>query len=138
MFGISPEVTVTAVCRAFVGTTASGDKMPLSELEDGGDSNIVWVFPRAGEKYHAEKCSVIKNHPKEMLLSSRIRRSYKSCKLCKPADAADGSLVYVFPAAGEAYHLGDCFIVERYVISMDRQDAREKGYTACAKCGGGD
>jgi hypothetical protein len=138
MFGVSPQVTATAVCRAFVGVTARGDKMPFSELEDGGDSNIVWVFPRAGERYHTEDCSVIKNEPKEMLLSSRIRGAYEPCELCKPGQATDGSLVYVFPRAGDTYHLGSCFIVKRFVISMDRKDAQEKGYTACAKCGGGD
>jgi hypothetical protein len=49
---------------------------------------------------------------------------------------ANGALVYVFPSAGGAYHLGACYIVERYVISMSESDARSKGYTKCAKCGG--
>jgi hypothetical protein len=138
MFGVSPKVTVTAVCRAFVGVTAFGAKMPFSELEDDGKSNIVWVFPRAGERYHTENCSVIKNEPKEKLLSSQIRGAYKPCELCDPDKAPVGSLVYVFSSSGEAYHIGSCFIVKRFVISMDRTDAKEKGYTACAKCGGGD
>jgi hypothetical protein len=138
MFGISPKVTVTAVCRAFVGVTARGEKLPFSELEDGGDSKLVWVFPRAGERYHAENCSVIKNDPKELLLSPQVRVAYKPCELCDPGKAANGSLIYVFSSSGEAYHLGSCFIVKRFVISMDRKDAKEKGYTACAKCGGGD
>ncbi|MDR1068852.1 MAG: hypothetical protein LBL36_06395 [Clostridiales Family XIII bacterium] len=135
MFGVAPKVSVTAVCRAFTGVTSAGDKMPLSELEEGADSNIVWVFPRAGEKYHAENCSVIKSVPKEVLLSAFIRGAYTPCELCDPGSAPDGSLVYIFSA--KAYHRGNCFLVERFIIAMDRDDAKTKGYTACAKCGGG-
>jgi hypothetical protein len=137
MFGVKPKVSATAVCRAFVGVLARAEKMPFSELEDDGDSHIVWVFPRAGERYHAENCSVIKNNPKEVLLTGSIRASYHPCELCDPGSAANGTLVYVFTGTGNAYHRGSCFIVERFVISMDRQDAKDKGYTACSICGGG-
>jgi hypothetical protein len=135
MFGVAPKISVTVVCRAFTGATLIGDSMPLSELEEGADSNIVWVFPRAGEKYHAESCSVIKSFPKEVLLSAHIRGAYTPCELCDPGSAPDGSLAYIF--SGKAYHRGNCFLVERFIIAMDREDAKAKGYTACAKCGGG-
>jgi Flp pilus assembly protein TadG len=126
----------TILCRAFVGSETSGDRMSFDEMEEDNDSHIVWVFPRAGERYHAENCSYIKNEPQERLLTGSVRGSYKACRLCKPGVARDGTLVYVFRTGG-VYHLGNCYIVERYVISMSEDDAREKGYTKCSKCGGG-
>jgi hypothetical protein len=111
--------------------------MTFEEMEEDDDSHLVWIFPRAGEKYHGEDCSYIKNEPREELLSGTVRRSYSPCALCKPGELGDGSLVYVFPKAGGAYHRGECYVVERYVISMSEDDAKGKGYSACSKCGGG-
>jgi hypothetical protein len=126
----------TALCRAFVGASNAGARMSFDDMEENDTSHLVWVFPRAGEKYHGENCSYIKNNPREVTLTSAVRFRYSSCKLCKPAAASDGTLVYIFPNAGGAYHLGSCYIVERYVISMSEADARSKGYGKCSKCGG--
>jgi hypothetical protein len=126
----------TALSRAFVGAENSGGRMSFDEMEKGRDSHLVWVFPRAGEKYHGERCSYIKNNPREVTLTASVRGRYSPCKLCKPGAAGDGTLVYVFPSAGGAYHLGSCYIVERYVISMSETDAKSKGYGKCSKCGG--
>jgi hypothetical protein len=126
----------TMLCRAFVGGSNAGRHMPFSEMENGKDSHTVWVFPRAGERYHGENCAYIKNEPCEVLLSGSVRGRYSSCKLCKPSGSADGTLVYVFRRAGGVYHLGSCYVVERYVISMSEDDAKRKGYSKCAKCGG--
>jgi hypothetical protein len=126
----------TALSRAFVGASNPGDKMTFDEMEKGKDSRAVWVFPRAGERYHGESCSYIKNDPRERILTGAVRSGYSPCELCKPGGAPDGTLVYVFPSAGGAYHLGECYIVKRFVISMSEDDAKSKGYTKCAKCGG--
>jgi len=126
----------TILCRAFVGASNSGEHMPFSEMENDTDSHLVWVFPRAGERYHGENCSYIKNEPREVILSDSVRGGYSPCELCKPGKSPDGTLVYIFPRAGGAYHLGGCYIVERYVISMSEEDAKDKGYTKCLKCGG--
>jgi hypothetical protein len=126
----------TALSRAFVGASNAGARMTFDEMEKKDDSHLVWVFPRAGEKYHGENCSYIKNNPREVTLTGAVRGRYAPCKLCKPAAASDGTLVYVFPSAGGAYHLGACYIVERYVISMSEDDAKSKGYGVCSKCGG--
>jgi hypothetical protein len=71
-----------------------------------------------------------------MILTSAVRGKYSPCELCKPGKARDGALVYVFPSAGGAYHRGECYIVERFVISMSEDDAKGKGYSKCSKCGG--
>jgi hypothetical protein len=126
----------TVLCRAFVGRDNAAESMPFSEMEREGDGDTVWVFPRAGERYHGSNCSYIKNEPKETMLNASVRSRYNPCELCKPGKVSDGNLVYCFPGTGQAYHLGSCFLVERYVISMAEDDAKKEGYTVCAKCGG--
>jgi len=127
----------TALCRAFVGTDNGGAAMPFSEMEDDQDGQTVWVFPRAGEKYHAETCRYIANDPHEVMLSGKVRRKYHPCELCHPEGRRDGALVYVFPTSGEAYHTGECTVVKRFVIEVGLEDAKKQGYTACSVCGGG-
>jgi hypothetical protein len=126
----------TILCRSFIGASNPGERMTFDEMENDKDSHLVWVFPRAGEKYHGEKCTYIKNEPREVILTSAVRGMYSPCKLCKPGGASDGSLVYVFPSSGGVYHRGECYVVERFVISMSEDDARGKGYSKCSKCGG--
>jgi hypothetical protein len=132
------EVLVNSevLCRAFVGTTVRREILPFDEMEKDDDEVLVWVFPRAGERYHTEDCSYIKNDPKEMLLSGSIRNNYSPCSLCKPGGLSNGALVYCFTNSGRAYHAASCTIVERFVIEIDEKDAIKKGYTPCAKCGG--
>ncbi|MDR1953995.1 MAG: hypothetical protein LBQ21_05910 [Clostridiales Family XIII bacterium] len=126
----------TVLCRAFVGKNNAAASMPFSEMERNDDGETVWVFPRAGERYHGPNCTYIKNEPQETMLNASVRSRYNPCELCKPGTVSNGNLVYCFPGSGQAYHLGSCFLVERYVISMAEDDAKKEGYTACAKCGG--
>ncbi|MCL2111225.1 MAG: hypothetical protein FWH32_03020 [Clostridiales bacterium] len=126
----------TVLCRAFVGTEQRGPPKPFSEMEKDDGSGTVWIFPRAGERYHGERCSYIANNPREVLLDRNVRSRYNPCKLCKPAARRDGTLVYCFETSGKVYHLGECYIVDRYVIEVGREDAEKQGYTPCAKCGG--
>ena len=127
----------TVLCRAFVGAEKPEDPMPFSEMEEDDGGNTVWIFPRAGEKYHGENCSYIKNNPREVLLDKKVKANYTPCKLCKPSERKDGTLVYCFETSGKAYHIGECTVVERYVIKIGKEDAEKKGYTACSKCNGG-
>ncbi|GHU67205.1 hypothetical protein AGMMS49983_18030 [Clostridia bacterium] len=128
----------TILSRAFVGGSNSGTALPFSEMEQNDSGGMAWVFPRAGERYHTEHCSYIENEPQEVLLDRRIRSQYQPCELCGAQTAHDGDLVYCFPRSGRVFHTGDCYLVERYVIEIDREDAKKQGYTACSKCGGGD
>jgi hypothetical protein len=127
----------TVLCRAFVGMQNAGPAKPFSEMEEDESGSTVWVFPRAGERYHSEHCTYIENQPREVLLDRNIRRFYSPCKLCGPDSKRDGTLVYCFPASGHAYHTGECTIVERYVIEISKEEAEKQGYTPCSKCGGG-
>ena len=127
----------TALCRAFVGASQSGAVKPFDEMEQNDGGGTVWIFPRAGEKYHGQHCSYIENNPREVLLDGSVRLLYSPCKLCKPAGKRDGTLVYCFEKSGRAYHTGECTVVDRYVIEIGKEDAEKQGYTPCSKCGGG-
>jgi|GEM_PF-322667 len=126
----------TALCRAFVGLEQGGAAKPFSEMERNDNEDTVWVFPRAGERYHGEHCPYIENNPREVLLDPVIRSRYSPCKLCKPEGRRDGTVVYCFETSGRAYHTGECTLVDRYVIEIGKEDAEAQGYTPCSKCGG--
>ena len=127
----------TILCRAFVGSAQSGAAMPFSEMEEDDGGGTVWVFPRAGERYHGKDCSYIENNPREVLLDKTIKLVFSPCKHCNPGNRRDGTLVYCFEKSGKAYHTGECFIVDRYVIEIGKKDAEKQGYTPCSACGGG-
>ena len=127
----------TILCRAFVGMSQNGAPKPFDEMEEKDDGGTVWVFPRAGERYHDGHCAYIENNPREVLLDTAVRIKYSPCKLCKPSGKGDGTLVYCFETSGKAYHLGECTVVDRYVIEIGKEDAEKQGYTPCSKCGGG-
>jgi hypothetical protein len=128
-------VSDTIICRAFVGDEQDVAPMPFSEMERSVDSNSVWIFPRAGTKFHSEDCSYIKNYPKEMMLSSVIKNRFSPCEICNPTDLRDGNLVYCF-STGSVYHKGECPTVTKYVTSMEKTEAQNRGYAACLRCGG--
>jgi hypothetical protein len=137
LFRSTDKLSLTVISRAFVGHRNTGaEKTSFDEMEKDDDGELVWVFPRAGEKYHGENCSFIKNNPREVILDYKIRKKYSPCKLCKPNDAPNGRLVYCFPKSGGAYHLGECHTVKKYVISMTEEEAKSEGYRACKTCGG--
>jgi hypothetical protein len=125
----------TALCRAFVGMEQGGAAMPFSEMETADGSGVVWVFPRAGTKYHGEYCSYIENDPKERMLTISIKKQYGPCEICAPAGLSYGNLVYCFKT-GSVYHRGECPTVTKYVTSIVEKEAENRGYTACSRCGG--
>ncbi len=131
----SIPVSDSVVCRAFVGDVQKTAPMPFSEMEKSVNSDTVWVFPMAGSRYHGELCSYIKNDPKERMLSRVIRNEYSPCKTCHPTDLSDGNLVYCF-STGKVYHKGECPTVTKYVTSLVKKEATNRGYSACSRCGG--
>ncbi|MGI6731112.1 MAG: hypothetical protein ACOX5F_04325 [Anaerovoracaceae bacterium] len=129
-------ITETLVFRGFVGADEELDPMTFEEMESNEASHLVYVFPRAGGRYHNESCTFLYAEPLEMILSGSVRRRYDPCSLCKPGDLSNGNLIYCFNRAGEVFHRGSCYVVDRYVISIEKEDAINKGYTTCLKCGG--
>ncbi|MDR1778833.1 MAG: hypothetical protein LBR14_03665 [Clostridiales Family XIII bacterium] len=132
-----PEGKVSVAMRAFVGSERNASAFPFDDMEKNESSKKVWVFPRAGTKYHAADCRFIANEPHEAILTASIRKKYTPCKNCHPEKLRDGALIYYFPSSGHAYHTGKCPQVEKYVMEVSQQEAERNGYTACATCGGG-
>ncbi len=128
-------VSESLLFRGFVGKKGNGDPLPFEEMEKEKESDLVWVFPRAGGRYHGESCTYITSEPRQMTLSIQIRRRYDPCSTCDASDFPDGTLVYCFKT-GDSYHVGSCPIVDKYVISIEKEVAVRRGYTACSKCGG--
>lgn len=124
------------VFRGFIGAEQEWEPMPFAEMERDESAHEVWIFPRAGGRYHQENCTYIAVEPREMLLSAMIRKKYSSCEICHPEELSNGNLVYCFVKAGKAYHQGTCPTVDRYVIAIEKEDAVQRGYTPCLKCGG--
>lgn len=122
--------------RPFSGQHYQGEPAEPEEMEAEETAQMVWVFPRAGERYHRRDCGVIAVFPSRHILDSGIRSRYRPCSHCRPEDEVNGSLVYCFPRAGEVYHHQYCSLVTRYVIEVEREDAESEGYTPCRLCGG--
>ena len=121
--------------RGFTGREHAETSEGFAAMEHEEAYEEVWVFPKAGEKYHDKNCDFINVAARKAKLTSYIKLRYSPCKLCEPGNLERGADIYYFDT-GDVYHRGDCYVVERYVISMDKDDAEKKGYEACSKCGG--
>lgn len=129
-------VSESLLFRGFVGLEKPFDPISFEEMEQEEPSLLVWVFPRAGGKYHKETCIYISSEPRQFIMSNNIRQRYKPCNICKPSELHDGGLVYCYINWGEAYHKGSCPAIDKYVVSIEKEEAIKKGYTPCSKCGG--
>ena len=128
-------VSESLLFRGFVGKNGNVDPLPFEEMETEKASDLVWIFPRAGGRYHGESCIYITSEPRQMTLSNQIRRKYEPCSTCNANRLSNGTLVYCFKT-GASYHTGNCHIVDKYVISIEKEEAVRRGYTACSKCSG--
>lgn len=135
-FGQTYEMENRFKCRGFIGKQNRTAVLSFDEMEREGNSEIVWIFPMSGKRYHGEACIYVKNNPRQQVLNQRIRRQYEPCKLCKPEGLMNGVFVYCFPKTGEVYHKADCKVIDKYTVEIEREHAVEKGYTPCSKCGG--
>lgn len=128
-------VSESLLFRAFVGMEGNKNPMVFEEMEKEAASSLVWIFPRSGGKYHNDSCIYIKSEPRQMIMTFLIRRNYDPCSLCDSKEISDGCLSYCFKT-GESYHTGKCPIVEKYIIPIEKEEAEERGYLPCSKCGG--
>jgi hypothetical protein len=123
-------------CRGFIGRTEQGTPISFDEMETNSSAIMVWLFPEGGKRYHTKSCTYVSSYPIQTILNQEIKKRYKPCPLCGSADAEEGVLVCCFQAYGEAYHLQSCPTVDKYIISMEKDQAEARGYTPCLKCGG--
>lgn len=127
----------TLLFRGFVGAGPRSEPLGFDVLATPGEGAMVYVFPRAGERYHSPSCKIIAVDARETLLSDGVRKANDPCRACEPGNLSNGSLVYVFPGYGTAYHRGSCTMVERYVVPVARSEAERLGHSPCYYCGGG-
>ncbi len=120
--------------RAFTGKSSKWSPSSFDEME--GNSKEVWVFPDSGKKYHKESCTHVKSNFMRGILTKDLKRKYNECENCEVSNKDVGSLVFYFPNYGESYHTGNCKSVDKYTISIDENQAKQRGYTPCLKCGG--
>jgi hypothetical protein len=130
------DVSQNYQLRGFVGRTAQGSPISFDEMETNTSANMVWLFPKGGERYHTRSCTFVSSYPIQTVLNENIRKRYEPCPKCGAADAGSGSVVFCFQDYGEAYHLQSCPTIDKYVISIEKNQAEARGYTPCLKCGG--
>jgi hypothetical protein len=122
--------------RAFTGTYYRDLPASRSDIENDGDSRIVYIFPNWGNCYHNKNCSYIHSNCHLVYLSQDVRNDFHACPLCGAGNASVGTPVFCFENSGEAYHLSGCSSVKKYYIDIERKEAVKKGYVPCSKCGG--
>ena len=134
--GLMSDVNFGAevVSRAFTGVRRSEEANSREEIADEDDSEIVYVFPQEGIRYHKSGCRYLKSNCVLATLSQKVKKKYHPCPLCDARTIPVGSQVFLFTAAGEAYHRGSCKSVDKYYIEMEKKDAVERGYTPCTIC----
>lgn len=135
-FNREMEIEQRLLFRGFIGAVPNGKGMGFDEMEKPGGSDSVYVFPRAGERFHQAACRMIDVYPVEKVLSQNLKKRYSPCKLCEANELPFGCRVYCFDKSGKVYHRGSCTTVDRYVVEMQRDEAVAEGYTPCAYCGG--
>lgn len=137
--GFSREFTLNygIKYRAFVGTMNKGSPMGVAGLETYAAQHPVWVFPHSGEKYHSENCTYVKASVSSVILTSKVKKKYESCRLCNSDEVSTGSIVFCFEGEDTSYHRGTCSTIVRHTSVIDKSEAEKKGYRPCTKCGGG-
>lgn len=130
----SSAYSLSCATRAYVGKTRDVDPVSGDEFEETGDETV-FIFPKAGERFHNKNCNVLKASCRGVTLTPEMKERYAGCKICHSKDAKAGSYVYVFFSGG-AYHLPSCGALERNYIEIMKKTARKRGYTPCLKCGG--
>ena len=122
------------IARGWVGTEKISNPMNFNEMAKEKKEKIVYIFPRAGERYHKKSCLLISNYPTLKILTDTIKNQYRPCKLCDARRIDIGTSVFIFEDSGEVYHAGNCVLVDKYVVPMDIKEAEDQGYTPCKRC----
>ncbi len=74
--------------RAFSGNRQEGKRLDESEFMNAQASEVVYVFPAYGIRFHANNCMYVKNHIKdrsnvlEMEKEDASGKGYTQCKIC--------------------------------------------------------
>ncbi len=122
--------------RAFVGSDKYEKPKKFETMEEDEESEIVWIFPESGKRYHSKNCPYVRTAAIQTILTNSIKRKYKSCRICNSKNLSEGTIIYYFPNSGKVYHCANCNTVDKYIIEVEKSEAIRRGYTPCLKCGG--
>lgn len=122
--------------RDFTGRKYDRPCLGAEGLEQDESSEAVWIFPQSGTKYHEEECTYVKAAVHSCVLTASLKRQYAACGMCGSGSLPYGSIVFCFSGEDTCYHRGTCRSIDRHTIVVDRNEAEDKGYTPCSKCGG--
>ncbi len=122
--------------RAFTGRKNYKKLENINELEKEEEYQPVWIFPKSGKKYHKKNCTYVSSSPIEMTKNNNVNRKYRPCKICKAKNIRKGDKVYCFWRSGRVYHRGNCDVLDKYSVEIDKSEAERRGYKPCLKCGG--
>lgn len=128
------HISQRLVFRGWTGSKHSSNPISFDSMEKNENSTTVYIFPKAGQKYHRATCKIITNCPVQKVLSQSIMSRYKACELCNANKASEGCIIYLYPKTGAVYHLKNCPLVDKYIIKIQLRDAISKGYGPCQKC----
>ena len=124
----------TIYIKTWSGDTEDKNPMSFSEMESAIESEIVYIFPKAGKRYHRKSCSMIDVSPRQDILTEQMKKNYLACMLCDAKQMQTGTMVYYYETSGQAYHSKNCYCITKIIKEMDLHDALEAGYSPCKKC----
>lgn len=129
------KIEQRVIARAFTGLNREGDHGE-NALTGHETSEIVYIFPKRGEKYHKRNCPFLNPACQKVFLTADVKRRFKACTNCKSGSAKVGDVVFCFFTDGKVYHLGSCSQVDKYYVEIEKKDAESRGYSPCGTCGG--
>ena len=106
-----------------------------SDIFRDESSERVYIFPKAGTKYHYEGCVVMQDAQIESILTPALRRAYAPCEICDPELLPDGSAVLIYSSSSGVYHRRSCSVATKTYEAVSLEYAVEHGYTECLLCG---
>lgn len=86
--GGDAEFTSKLMARTFTGTLQDASPLDTEAFTQGGTARNVLVYPKYGERYHTETCSIVKQQNEaenpgwNMDLEEAVRQNYTACMLC--------------------------------------------------------
>jgi len=107
---------------------------PFVGANSSADSDMVYIFPKSGERYHVDGCTTLKEGEICSVLTNDIRRRYEPCKICKPNELPNGSNVFVYSGSSHTYHRQSCSTITKSYECVTRKEAIAKGFTPCQIC----
>ena len=127
------HISQRVIARQWTGTDQIENPLSFEEMQNEKNANEVFIFTKAGEKYHAEDCRFVKSVATKMPLTSEMLDEYEICSYCDEVGLFIGEQVYMFKN-GDKIHRENCFLIDKEIKGLSKEIAIEKGYEPCKEC----